>query len=101
MNIKAYRNKLDISQAELASKIGIPKTTLSNYELNRCDPSIDTLIKLADFFNVTIDELVGREAEVINLKYLNETESYLIKKIIKMNDLELAKTKAYVTGLME
>ena len=56
---------------------------------------------LADFYNVTVDELLGREADTINLKFLGETESYLIKKILKMNQLELDKTKAYVMGLTE
>lgn len=101
MKLKELRTKVGISQAELSKKIGIPTTTLFNYELNKCEPSVDTLIKLADFYNITIDELVGRDADTINLKFLDETESYLIKKILKMNQLELAKTKAYVMGLTE
>lgn len=102
MDLKKFRSRLDnISQAELAERLGIPKTTLASYEQDRCDPNIKTLVKLADFFNVSIDELVGRETDTINLKYLDENESYLIRKILKMNQLELAKTKAYVMGLTE
>ena len=101
MILKELRAKVGLSQAELSKKTGIAMTTLFNYELGKCEPKIETLIKLADFYNVSIDELVGRETDTINLKYLNESESYLIKKILKMNQLELAKTKAYVTGLME
>ena len=101
MKIKELRTKMQLSQYEVAKKLDIPQTTFYNYETERNDPSIKTLIKMADFFNVSIDELVGREADTINLKYLNENEAYLIKKILKMNDLELAKTRAYVTGLTE
>lgn len=101
MNIKDLRVKMGISQLELAKKLGLPPSTLFNYETGRAEPSISTLIKLADFYNVTIDELVGRESDTINLKFIGESESYLIKKILKMNELELAKTRAYVTGLTE
>ena len=101
MKIKDFRIKMGISQLELAQKLGLPPSTLFNYETGRAEPSISTLIKLADFYNVTIDELVGRETDTINLKFLSDNEAYLIKKILKMNELELAKTKAYVMGLTE
>ena len=101
MKIKELRQKLGISQREVSEKLNIPQTTLFSYEKNVSDPNIATLIKLADFYNVTVDELLGREADTINLKFLGETESYLIKKILKMNKLELDKTKAYVMGLTE
>ena len=101
MNLKSFRAKLNLSQAELSKRINIPTATLFNYELGKCVPNIETLIKLANFHNVSLDELVGREADTINLKYLNDNEAYLIRKILKMNELELAKTRAYVTGLTE
>ncbi len=101
MKIKELRQKINLSQNEMAKKLGMPQTTLFNYEAGKNEPNIAVLIKLADFFNVSIDELVGRETEIINLKFLDENEAYLIKKILKMNQLELAKTRAYVTGLTE
>ena len=101
MKIKELRQKLNLSQIEISQKLKIPQQTYCNYEIGRSEPNINTLIKMADFFNCTLDELVGSESETINLRYLNENEAYLIKKILKMNDLELAKTRAYVTGLTE
>lgn len=38
-----------------------PKTLISNYEIGRNTPDIETLWELADIFDITIDELVGRE----------------------------------------
>ncbi len=101
MLLKEIRKKLNYSQDEIAKKLGVHVTTYGNWELQKTEPDIQTLIKLADFFNITLDELVGRHAQTINLSYLNEKEAYLIKKILKMNDLELAKTSAYVQGLTE
>lgn len=101
MQLKEFRKKIGLSQDDIAKKIGVHNTTYGNWELGKTEPTIDTLIKLADFYNVTVDELIGREADTINLKFLGEPEAYLIKKILKMNQLELAKTKAYVMGLTE
>ena len=101
MKIRDFRLKLGLSQREVSEKLNIPQTTLFSYETDTNEPNIQTLIKLANFYNVSLDELVGREADTINLKYLDENEAYLIRKILKMNELELAKTRAYVTGLTE
>lgn len=99
--LKDFRKSKEISQEEMSKILNLGSTTYKNYENNITEPSIGTLVKLADYFNVSLDELVGRNSEILNLKFLNETESYLIKKILKMNELELAKTKAYVMGLTE
>lgn len=101
MEITKLREKIGKSQKQLALDLEIPAPTLNKYENSLTEPNIKTLIKIADYFNVSIDELVGRETDTINLKYLDENEAYLIRKILKMNQLELAKTKAYVMGLTE
>lgn len=101
MKIKEYRQKLGMSQTEMSQKLGIPPSTLFNYETERAEPSIQTLVKYANLFNVSLDELVGRPTENVNLNALSENEAYLIRKILKMNDRELLRTKAFVMGLTE
>ena len=60
-NICAYRKLLNITQEELSYKLGGSKNLVSNYENGISTPDIWTLIKLADIFDITLDELVGRE----------------------------------------
>lgn len=60
-NICAYRKLLSITQEELSYKLGGSKNLVSNYENGISTPDILTLIKLADIFDITLDELVGRE----------------------------------------
>lgn len=60
-NICAYRKLLNITQEELSYKLGGSKNLVSNYENGISTPDILTLIKLADIFDITLDELVGRE----------------------------------------
>lgn len=58
--IRELRESLKISQKELAERIGISNVVLSRYELDDRKPDYDTLEKIADFFNVTTDYLIGR-----------------------------------------
>ncbi len=59
--IKEFRSKLSISQDQLAKKADIPFSTLVKIEAGYTpNPSMETLIKIADAFGITIDELIER-----------------------------------------
>ena len=60
-NIKFYRKSMDMTQEELANRLNGRKSLISNYENGHSTPDIYMLIKLADIFNVSLDELVGRQ----------------------------------------
>ena len=59
--IRFFRKQAGLTQEELAARFGSRKTLISNYEIGRNTPDIETLWELADIFDITIDELVGRE----------------------------------------
>ena len=78
---------MGINQVEFARRIGVSKQCVSNWENDNVLPSIEMLIKLADFFNVTTDYLLGRETKsVINAEGLKEKEIAHINAII--NDIK-------------
>ncbi len=58
--ISDLRNKFNLTQDQLAKKVGISRSALSHYEKDRRDPDYDTLKMLANFFEVTTDYLLGR-----------------------------------------
>lgn len=58
--IALLREKKGLKQDELSTKLGISRASLSHYETNRREPDYDTINRIADFFNVSIDYLVGR-----------------------------------------
>lgn len=60
-NIRFFRKQVGLTPEELAARFGSRKTLISNYEIGRNTPDIETLWELADIFDITIDELVGRE----------------------------------------
>lgn len=58
--LKYERLRSNLNQEELACKIGLGRTSISKYENGRQIPEMITLEKLADFFNVSIDYLLGK-----------------------------------------
>ena len=57
--IKYLRRAL--SQVQLADKLGVKKQSISNWENDNIRPSVEMLEKIADFFDVSTDYLLGRE----------------------------------------
>lgn len=60
MRIKELRKTKNISQLKMALDLNMSQNTISRYETGEREPSIADLIKLADYFKVSIDYLVGR-----------------------------------------
>lgn len=59
-NIRNLREDNDKTQKEVAAYLNIKQTTHSKYELGKINVPIDVFIKLADYYTVSIDYLVGR-----------------------------------------
>lgn len=57
-NLKKYRCKNNLTQAELASKMGVSRATLSYYERGTSEPDLYNLISLSQIFNLSIDQLI-------------------------------------------
>jgi len=58
--IAKLREQRRLTQEELARHLSISRASLSHYEKNRRMPDYETLNKMADFFDVTVDYLIGR-----------------------------------------
>lgn len=70
--IKKYRDQLHLSQEQLAEKIYVTRQTISNWETNKSYPDIHSLVLLSQIFNVSIDQLVKGDLEM--MKYQIEKE---------------------------
>lgn len=82
--IKELRLAHGMNQVEFAKKLSVTKQTISNWENNNIQPSIDMLIKIADFFNVSTDYLLSRDNnKTINVSKLSNEELAHINWIIK------------------
>jgi len=61
-NIRNLRIDSGYTQKQIAALLGISQNTYSQYEIGVLNYPVDALIKLADFYNVSIDYLLGRTA---------------------------------------
>ena len=59
--LKYQREAANLSKSSLAKETGISQQKISYYESGKHTPSIDDCILLADFYGITLDELVGRK----------------------------------------
>lgn len=100
MNLKERRKMLGLSQDDIAKKIGVHNTTYGNWELGKTEPNLTDLIKLAEIFHITTDELLGRDLDLINLKFLDEDQSLIIKAVLRMNKEQLSYTKRFVESMI-
>ena len=82
-NIKLLREERGVSQQKLADAIGMSQSSVNDYENRNIEPDISTLMRMADFFETSVDYIVGytdirRKTEAVSEYALNERESALI-----------------------
>ncbi|WP_170169090.1 helix-turn-helix domain-containing protein [Mesobacillus subterraneus] len=73
--LRYLREKNNLSQYELAHKLEFANTLIPTYELGKKEPSLNHLELIADYFNVSVDYLLGRDEKLFNnflVKPLNE-----------------------------
>lgn len=62
-NIRNLREDNDLKQEELAAYLNVKQTTYSKYELGKINIPIEVFMKLADYYHVSVDYLLGRTTQ--------------------------------------
>lgn len=94
--IKNLRTEYNITQAELATYLGVTPKAVSFYELGQREPSNEMLVALAQKFNVTTDYLLGIKNTKTNYFALTSSEKALIQKIRQLDDDDQEELEAIV-----
>lgn len=82
--IKELRLSYKLNQVEMAKALGVSKQCVSNWENDNVLPSIEMLVKIAKFFNVSSDYLLGLDdSETVSVQGLTETQVAHVKLIIQ------------------
>lgn len=83
--LKELRRKANLTQEQLATRLGISKSVVSYYELSERTPSPEILIKLVSIFHVSSDYLLGlSKQETIDVTGLTERERLAIEEMISI-----------------
>ena len=87
-NLKRFRKQKGYSQQKLAKALDYGYTAIANYESGRNEPSLDTLVILADTLDVSVDELLGVKLKseekrlLIFFKKLNNEKKKMILDLL-------------------
>ena len=83
-NIKRLRMANNITQVELAADLGVSKQCVSNWENDYIQPSIEMLIKLAEYFKVSTDYILGLDdSKHINVDGLSDKEIAHVRLLVE------------------
>lgn len=81
--IKKYRSDMKLSQEELAEKVYVSRQTISNWETGKNYPDIHSLLLLSSLFNVSLDQLIKGDIEIMK-KEINKEEVTKFNKVGKL-----------------
>ena len=100
MNLKELRQQLNKTQEEIAKDLQLQKQTYQNYELGKRQPDIETLKKIADYFDVSLDFLCGRPRPYDLPSTTTKGQKEAINLILQLNEINTIKAISYCAGLL-
>ena len=83
-NLKDIRIKHKYKQEEIATKLGVTKQTISNWERGERTPDINSLIELANIYHITLDTLIGSDNRTECIELFNIISNMNKEKQIKL-----------------
>lgn len=105
-NLRTIREKKNITQLRLSLEAGVAQETISGYELGKTTPSVETLCKMADFLNTSVDYLLERTdiqtpISQLTIEGLSANELEIIALYKKMGKEQRTKVLGFMLGLLE
>ena len=100
MKIKELRQQLNKTQEEIAKILNISQSNYSKYERNEIEPDIETLKKIADYFDVSLDFLCGRPRPYDLPSTTTKGQKEAINLILQLNEINTIKAISYCAGLL-
>lgn len=97
--LKELRIKKGVLQSDVAEYIGVNNSTYAYYERGTHNPTPETLCKLADFFGVTVDELLGRTPQLFDDARVPKTEVQELFDQLNVGEQERA--LGYMESMLE
>ena len=100
MNLKQLRKINNKTQEEVAMALKCSRQNYSRYENESVEPNISTLIELANYFNVSLDYLCGRQYNN-QVGYIPDDKKEVVKLVLQLEGRQLDKAEAYLTALID
>lgn len=95
-NIRKLRKSRDLTMKQFGEMMGVSESAISLYENNKAQPDINMMYKMADYFDVSIDFLLGRKTDESKEK---KTDDKLVADILSLTEEEKTLVEGYVSGI--
>ena len=102
MRLKELRKQKEKTQEDIAKILNVAVSTYRGYENKTSEPTIDTLKKIADFYNVSLDYLCEHETSGnIDLSNFSELKKGCVYILDKLNESNTAIVFGYMTHILQ
>lgn len=95
-NIRKLRKSRDLTMKQFGKMMGVSESAISLYENNKAQPDINMMCKMADYFGVSIDFLLGYKTEETKEKTMDDK---LVYDILSLTSEEKMLVQGYVSGI--
>lgn len=99
--IKELRQKHHMSQIRLSIELEVSQEAVSAYENGRCYPAFQTLLKLSEIFNSSVDYIMGLTENNVKPVSLSDNENVLLNTFKKLDEIKQEKAISYIQGLYD
>ncbi len=99
--IRELRKKYHMSQVYLSIELEVSQESVSAYENGKCYPSFQSLLKLSEIFNASIDYIMGLSDNNDKCRILNSSESECLSVFNTLSDTSKVKAISYMQGLFD
>lgn len=82
--ISRLRKEKELTQNDIADKVGVTAQAVSKWENDQATPDIDILVKLSDIFDISLDELLGKEKPVAAMLVEKPTKKDIDNMVLKI-----------------
>ncbi len=100
LNLKEIREEKGLQQKDIAKKLNRTPACISSWETGKTEPSLDDLVKLADYLEVSLDYLIGRTNEYGMIEEIRDI-SPLHKKMLELFDRISPEDRLQVLGFIQ
>lgn len=97
--LRELRKVKNLTQTQLANAVGLGSQAYAYYEKGEREPSPETLCKLADFFGVTVDELLGRTPQLFDDARIERPE--VLELFNRLNIVDQGRVLGYMYSILE
>lgn len=100
MKMKFLRQQLGKSQLEVANDLEMPRTMYARYETNESNPKVEILIKIADYFDVSLDYLCERQYNN-QIGYVPDDKRETVNELLELDAKSFEKAQVYIKALKD